>query len=113
VRRIAGAGRLPRTGDNAARRLPAGKTRMLPWDKVKSSQARDDHLAMLIYDARLSGAQRQTLRQLIKLQKAALRLRVMALPQAHKAGYLVRADADGRRRTNAGGLPDRGRFSIG
>jgi hypothetical protein len=110
---MAGAVRVPTTGENASRLFAAGKARMLPWDKMKSSQARDDELAMLINDARLSGAQRQMLRQLIKLQKAALRMRVMALPQAHKAGYLVRADAGERRRTNAGRLPDRGQFSIG
>jgi hypothetical protein len=87
---------------------------MLPWDKVKSSQARDDHWAMLIYDARLSRAQRQTLRRLIKLQKAALRLRVMALPLAHKAGYVVRAaDAGERKRTKASEVRDRGQLSIG
>jgi hypothetical protein len=58
---------------------------------MKASQARDDHFATLVDDARLSGVQRQVLRHLVKLQKAALRLRVMALPLAHKAGHVVRA----------------------
>jgi len=63
----------------------------LPWEKVRSSQVRSDRLAELLQDGRSSGAQRQMLRKLITLQKAALRLRVAALGHAYKAGHVVRA----------------------
>jgi hypothetical protein len=101
-------------GRGERRPFATAKPKALPWDKVTSSQARDDHLATLLYDERLNGTQRQALRQLMKLQKAALRLRVMALPLAHKAGYLVRAaDARERQQAGKGRLRPGGQIPIG
>jgi len=100
--------------ENTNRPALTPKPKPLPWDKMKSSQARGDRLAALIYDDRLSGAQRQTLRRLIKLQKAALRMRVTALGLAHKAGYLVRAaDARGGQLASASGQRNTGYLSTG
>jgi hypothetical protein len=58
---------------------------MLAQAKIKRSQGRLARLKQLASDGRLSAAQRRAVNHMVRSQRAALRLRVMALGYAASA----------------------------
>jgi hypothetical protein len=86
---------IERAMDRAAATADPVPRRLLPYEKLKRSQARIDHLRALLTHPMATGEQLRVLRDLISSQQAALRYRVMALGHAHQAGYVVRSAPGG------------------